>query len=110
MNIVGWVLQIAAAGMFLLAGGNKLAGNEQMVQLFDAIGVGQWFRYVTGGIEVVGAIGLLVPAAARFAAPVLGVTMVGAALTHVVILHNSPAIPLVLLVVVGAITWIRRNG
>lgn len=110
MNIVGWVLQIAAAGMFLLAGGSKLAGSAQMVQLFDAVGAGQWFRYVTGGIEVAGAIGLLIPATVRFAAPVLGVTMVGAALTHVGILHNSPAIPLVLLVVVGAISWIRRNG
>lgn len=110
MNIVGWVLQVAAAGMFLLAGGNKLSGAEQMVQLFDAVGIGQWFRYVTGGIEVLGAIGLLVPATVRIAAPVLAATMVGAVLTHVVILHNSPAVPAVLLLVLGGIFWIRRNG
>ena len=110
MNIVGWVLQIGAAGMFLLAGGNKLAGNEQMVGMFTAIGIGQWFRYVTGGIEVLGALGLLVPSTARFAGPVLAATMVGAILTHLTVLHNSPAIPAVLLVVLLAITYIRRNG
>ena len=64
VNVVLWVLQILGAAMFLMAGGNKLAGNEQMVGMFDAIGIGQWFRYLTGGIEVVSAILLLTP---RFA-------------------------------------------
>jgi len=48
-----WVAQTALAGMFLLAGGSKLVGAPAMVTLFNAIGVGQWFRYVTGLIEVV---------------------------------------------------------
>jgi len=34
--------------MFLMAGGSKLAGVPAMVSLFDQVGVGQWFRYVTG--------------------------------------------------------------
>jgi uncharacterized membrane protein YphA (DoxX/SURF4 family) len=61
-----WLTQIALAGMFFLAGGLKLAGVPMMVALFDAIGVGQWFRYVTGSIEVVSAVALLVPAWAAF--------------------------------------------
>ena len=60
MNIVLWILQILGALMFLMAGANKLAGNEQMVGMFDAIGIGQWFRYLTGGIEVLSAILLLI--------------------------------------------------
>src|SRR3984893_11703935 len=51
-----WLTQIALAGMFILAGGLKLAGVPVMVALFDAIGIGQWFRYVTGSIEVVSAV------------------------------------------------------
>ena len=47
-----WLVQIALAGMFLLAGGSKLLGAPEMVGLFDAIGIGQWFRYLTGFIEV----------------------------------------------------------
>ena len=37
---------------FAAAGLAKLAGVDMMVATFDAIGVGQWFRYVTGIIEL----------------------------------------------------------
>ena len=37
---------------FLAAGGAKLYGVAMMVGTFDMIGVGQWFRYLTGVIEV----------------------------------------------------------
>ena len=56
-----WLTQIALAAMFLFAGGLKLTGAPELVALFDAIGIGQWFRYVTGSIEVVSAVALLVP-------------------------------------------------
>jgi putative oxidoreductase len=50
-----------------------------MVQVFEAIGFGQWFRYVTGVVEVGGALLLLVPATGFFGALLLAVTMVFAA-------------------------------
>ena len=40
-----WVTQVALAAMFFMAGGSKLAGAPAMVSLFDALGLGQWFRY-----------------------------------------------------------------
>src|SRR5436853_7303218 len=61
MNVGLWILQIGAAGMFLMVGFLKLSGDPRMVGLFDAIGLGQWFRYVTGSLEVLGAVLLLVP-------------------------------------------------
>src|SRR5436190_1204621 len=60
-----WAVQLALAGMFLLAGGSKLAGAPAMIALFDGIGIGQWFRYVTGLIEVGSAVALLVPSDSR---------------------------------------------
>ena len=66
--IVLWVAQIALAAMFLLAGSSKLLGAPAMVGLFDAIGIGQWFRYLTGLIEVGSALALLVPSLAVFGA------------------------------------------
>jgi putative oxidoreductase len=105
-----WTLQLGAAGMFLMVGLMKLSGNPMMVELFAAIGVGQWFRYVTGGIEVVGAILVLVPSLARYGALALAVTMVGAILTHLFIIGGSPAMPIVLLATVATIGWARRNG
>jgi putative oxidoreductase len=107
VTVIVWVLQILAAAVFLSAGGSKLLGAAAMIQLFDAIGAGQWFRYVTGAIEVSSAILLLLPSRAVFGSILLAGTMAGAILTHLVILHSSPAGPVVLLIVVVIITWLR---
>lgn len=95
--------------MFLMAGGNKLAGNEQMVGMFEAIGIGQWFRYLTGGIEVAAAILLLIPRFSGLGALLLIPTMIGAILTHLFIVGGSPAVPIVLLVVMTVIAYGRRD-
>ncbi len=72
MNVGSWILQIGAAGMFLMVGFFKLTGDPQMVGLFDTIGLGQWFCYVAGSLEVLGAL-------MRFG------VMIGAVVTHVFI-------------------------
>lgn len=105
-----WALQIISAGMFLLSGTMKLLGNPMMVQVFDAVGVGQWFRYLTGTIEVAGAVLVLIPSAAFFGAVPLALTMVGAILTHIFIIGGSPLAPMLLLVATSTIAWARRNA
>jgi putative oxidoreductase len=104
-----WVLQVGLATLFLFAGGSKLAGAPAMVALFEAIGVGQWFRFVTGVLEVVSAVALLVPALAPFGALLLASTMGGAIATHVFIVGGSPALPAVLLVGLLVVVWARRD-
>ena len=108
-RIALWVVQIALAGMFLLAGGSKLLGAAPMVALFDAIGIGQWFRYVTGLIEVGSAIALLIPSFAVFGALALVATMVGAVATHLFIVPASPVLPAFLLFGAAAVVWTRRH-
>ena len=103
-----WLMQVALALMFLMAGGSKLAGVPAMVSLFDQVGVGQWFRYVTGIIELTAGIALLIPSAAVFGAMLLIPTMLGAAAANL-FLGQSPAAPLVLLLVAAAVAWTRRN-
>src|SRR5436305_7272335 len=83
LTIASWILQILAAAAFFAAGGAKLTGAPAMVAVFDKIGVGQWFLYVTGVLEVVGAIGLLVPRTALYAAVLLACVMAGAILAHI---------------------------
>ena len=39
-----------------------------MVEMFTTIGIGQWFRYVVGALEIFGAIGVLVPRTSGLAA------------------------------------------
>ena len=104
-----WLTQIALAGMFMLAGSLKLTGAPEMIGLFDAIGIGQWFRYVTGSIEVVSAVALLVPSWAAFGALLLIPTMVGAVITHLFIVGGSAVPATVLLIGSLAIAWARRD-
>jgi len=104
-----WLMQVALAAMFVMAGGSKLAGASAMVELFDAVSLGQWFRYVTGAIEVTSAIMLLVPAAAPFGALLLIPTMIGAIATNIFITHQSPVVPLVLLAGAAGVAWARRD-
>ena len=104
-----WTTQVAVAGLLLLAGGSKLAGATAMVALFDAIGIGQWFRYVTGLIEVVSALALLVPSLALWGALAVIPTMVGAIGTHLFVVGGSPVPATVLLFGALAIAWARRG-
>ena len=108
-SVALWSAQLLLAAMFLLSGGSKLAGAAAMVALFDAIGVGQWFRYVTGGIEVASAVALLVPALAPFGAVALVPTMIGAVATHLFVVGGSPVVPVVLLAGALAVAWARRD-
>ena len=107
LHIVLWILQILAASAFLLAGGLKLAGAEPMVSMFDKIGLGQWFRYLTGGLEVTGAILLLIPTTVVLGGALLVMTMLGAIATHLFVLGGSPVPAIVLFVMVGTVTWYR---
>src|SRR4029453_6751919 len=109
MNVGLWILQIGAAGMFLMVGFLKLSGDPQMVALFQAIGLGQWFRYVTGSLEVLGAVLLLIPRLSELGALLLvGVTL-GAVTTHLFVIGGAPLPAIILLIVTGIIAWGRRE-
>ena len=55
------VPQLLLATAMLGAGAGKLAGSPDMVTPFEAVGVGQWFRVLTGRIEVAAGLLLLLP-------------------------------------------------
>jgi putative oxidoreductase len=96
--VVSWVLRIALAAVFLMAAYRKLSGDPLPVATFEALGLGQWFRVLTGALEGVGAAGLLIPRLSAIAAAGLAMIMVGAAATHVFLIGGSalPAIVLLL--------------
>ncbi len=81
-----------------------------MVQEFAQIGFGQWLRYVTGILEVGGAVGVLIPKLRFWAALVIAAVMVGATLTNLFILHmaGTALLTVVLLAMALALAWLRR--
>ena len=108
-TVVSWVLQVALAGQFAMAGSAKLAGDPLMISMFDTLGAGQWLRYVVGALEVAGAVGLLIPPLAGLAAIGLAALMLGAAVSSVAVLGASPVLPLVLAAVAVVVIVLRRD-
>ncbi len=102
-----WIVRIASAALFLMAGSAKLTGGD--AEVFAKIGLGQWFRYFTGVLEALGAI-LLVTPLALYGAALLVPVMVGAAATHIFIVGGSPAMALVLLAAMLFVVWGKWGG
>lgn len=108
-NIALWTLQVLVALAFVAAGSGKLLGSADMIALFEAVGIGQWFRYVTGLLEVLGAALLIVPSKAAFGAVLLACVMAGAVVAHLTVLHTAATAPLVLFALTALIAWGRRS-
>ena len=94
---------------FGAAGIAKLIGAEMMVATFDAVGVGQWFRYLTGIVEVSAAILLWVNGRQAIGAGLLTCTMIGAVLAHLFILGPS-AMPATVLGLLSAYILFKHKG
>lgn len=109
MKILTLILQILLTLAFLLAGGSKLAGVPPMVQAFEKLGLGQWFRYLTGCLEILGAVGLWIPRTSVFAALLLFCVMAGAVAAHLLRIGGDPIAALALLALSGCLVWLRRG-
>src|SRR6201996_1523607 len=108
-RIGSWVLQGVVAAAFFAAGTAKLVGADYMVELFNEIGVGQWFRYLTGAVEVAGALALGAPGLIWLGGLGLGTTMSFAVLPPVFVLHTSPVPAIVLGALNALIVYLRRD-
>jgi putative oxidoreductase len=112
VHVALWGLQALLAAFFAFAAVPKLLGDPMAVQMFGVIGLGEWFRYLVGGLELLGAIGLLVPRLAGLAALGLAGVMIGATITQLFV-FDSPAMapmPFVLCLVLLALAWGRRRS
>jgi len=86
MGKILWTLQILLAGLFLFAGGVKLVTPvEEMLQQMPGVALPGWFLQFVGVCEVLGGLGLILPAALRIrpgltplAAAGLVIIMIGA--------------------------------
>ncbi len=91
MNTLAWILQIVLGLAFLAAGAMKATQPKE--KLVEKMAWAQGFSPVQikgiGAVEVLGALGLLLPLVTKFADPLAGLaalglflTMVGAVITH----------------------------
>jgi putative oxidoreductase len=108
---LSWFFRVLVALYFLLVGSRKLMGDTMWVTIFEQIGAGQWFRYLTGMLQVTGALLVLIPRTFLIGMSILAATMVGAMLAWILVLHEprSAMLPAVLLAVLLAIGLAFRN-
>jgi uncharacterized membrane protein YphA (DoxX/SURF4 family) len=109
MNIVIWVLRVLMAALFLFAAFGKLTSNPMMVQEFDTVGLGQWFRYLTGALELIGALALVTPPVSGFGALLLLCVDVGAFVAQVAVLHLDWIHTIVIGAILAALVYFQRG-
>ena len=119
MNIVLWILQVLLALLFLFAGGTKLVlSAETLTQMGspNQIVMPIWFIRFIGVVEVLGALGLILPGVFKtrqnlttLAAVGLAIVMVGAVVLTImgdgVAMAITPFVTLLLLLFVAYGRW-----
>jgi uncharacterized membrane protein YphA (DoxX/SURF4 family) len=105
-----WAVQIVLAIVFLTVGMAKLTGVESSVALFNKIGAGQWLRYVTGAIEVAGALFLLFGSRAAIGAGLILAVMLGAVMSHLWLIGGSALPAVVLGVMAATVLYFEQDG
>ena len=103
-QLTTWLLRAAVALVFLSVGLSKFR-DPMWVRLFGQIGLGQWFRYVTGIIQIASAVLVLIPRTSLVGIALAACTMLCASVVWLTILHapwNAP-IPGALLGILVAI-------
>jgi len=105
--------RIAVAFAFAITGTDKFLVSDYWTSVFAAIGLGQWLRYFTGVVEILGGLLFLIPAATTLGAALLIATMLGAMATQAFVLKrpvNSLLPAIYLAGVVVAYTMLRPMG
>ncbi|MEK3982050.1 DoxX family protein [Paenibacillus sp. FSL K6-3166] len=113
MNIVSIVLQSLLVLAFVMAGLGKVAGSSMHVDNFKKWRLPQWFRVITGLVELVAAAALVVgywePSWAAAGALLLGVTAIGGVLVHIREQDSfKHTFPIILLGVLAVIVFFIR--
>ncbi len=93
-TVVLHVLRVVLGLFFVLDGVLKLTGISKTVQLFDRIGWGQWFRYFSGLLVLVGGALILLHTRWTLWGAILCAATVGTgALLYAFNLHRDPTLP-----------------
>lgn len=110
-KLIDWIIRIAVAFVFISSGLEKfsIGPGAEWIRMFAKIGFGDWFRYLTGTLEVLGGLLLVVPITTRIGAVVLVAVMAGAILFHVFVLGDPFSSIINLGLIVGILVAARRR-
>jgi len=104
-----WVLRLLLAALFLFASVMKITSQPMMVAEFGQVGLGQWFRYFTGALELVGAVALLVPRVSVLGGLLLLLVDIGAFVAQVFALHGDWIHTIVIGLLLALLIYLQRE-
>ena len=117
MNIFVWIVQVLLAAIFVVQGVVLISPPEPMKIIFDALPFSRTFMVVIGILQVLGAIGLILPWALRIqpnltplAAAGLTIIMIGAVMTHLMRGEVAQAIPALIITLLAAFVAYARTS
>lgn len=84
-----YLVQLATAIIYLQTLYFKFSGQPVSVELFSKLGVEPWGRFLTGFLELVASVLILIPATAFFGGVLGAVIGIGAILSHLFVLGIS---------------------
>jgi uncharacterized membrane protein YphA (DoxX/SURF4 family) len=107
---VWWVLRILLGAAMIFFSAPKLTGDQQALATFAQLG-GDPLRYLTGVLELVGGVLLLIPRTALYGAGLTALVMLGAIGSHIAVLGMGFPFPLAVLflILAGVILWLTRE-
>ena len=109
-NIASWILSVLLGLAFLASSFGKLSHQQMNVDNFVRWGYPSWFLTVTGLVEGLSAVLILIPKTRAYGAALLVCTMIGAVMTHLTHGEASFApVPLVLGILAGTVAWLNRE-
>jgi putative oxidoreductase len=94
---------------FVIAGAANLSSTPSVVEMFEAVGVSQWLRYLATLVEIAGAVMLLLPGFVGLGALLLATMTFCALLGHFFVFCDAPMETIALLAATSAILWHRRR-
>jgi uncharacterized membrane protein YphA (DoxX/SURF4 family) len=108
-----WILlalQVLLALLYVASGLGKVTLEATVVTGFAAMGIGPGLTVTIGVLELLGAVGLLVPRVAGLAATAFVALMVGAVVITAATLGVGMILaPALVLVLVAVVAWARRH-
>lgn len=89
-KIADWVLRGGVALAFIMFGFDKFPSGPDgnWVKFFAQVGMGQWFRYFSGIVEITGAVLVVFSGSAKWGLALLALTMAAASLIHIFVIHQ----------------------
>jgi uncharacterized membrane protein YphA (DoxX/SURF4 family) len=85
---LGWVLTIIVSFMLGMSGISKIIGTQEMVNNFTSMNLLPYMA-LTGVLEVIGVIGLIIPKTSKYGAIILSSIMSGAVALHLSLMGGA---------------------